>query len=87
MVMLRSPVPKTTVKTRWKKTKLVVDVTFPGKKGATPTLTQNYSVDKKGRLLVATSVGMGPGSSSYEDSLLAACTLGESLLLQDARAA
>ena len=65
MVMLRSPVPKTTVKTRWKKTKLVVDVTFPGKKGATPTLTQNYSVDKKGRLLVATSVGMGPGSSPF----------------------
>ena len=57
---------KTKVKSRWKKGKLAISVSFPGGgAGTTPTLTQNYSLNKDGRLLVTTTVGVGGGTRPF----------------------
>jgi hypothetical protein len=55
---------KTKVKTRWKKERMIVDIDFPVRPNPaggtiTPTLTMTYSLDKKGRLELASSVGIG----------------------------
>ena len=55
---------KTKVKTRWKKDKMIVDIDFPTRPNPaggtlTPSLTMTYSLDKSGRLLLASTVGIG----------------------------
>ena len=55
----------TKVKSRWKKNKLAVNVSFPGSGGTTPTLTQTYSLTKDGRLLVNSTVGIGGGMRPF----------------------
>jgi hypothetical protein len=55
---------KTKVKTRWKKDKMVIDIDFPSRPSPaggtiTPTLTMTYSLDKNGRLELASTVGIG----------------------------
>ena len=55
---------KTKVKTRWKKDKMVIDIDFPTRPNPaggtlTPGLTMTYSLDKSGRLLLASTVGIG----------------------------
>ncbi len=56
---------KTRVKTRWKKDRLLVKVMFASSSGATPTLSQTYSVSKIGRLLVSTTAGLGDGRRPF----------------------
>jgi hypothetical protein len=55
---------KTKVKTRWKKDKMIIDIDFPTRPNPaggtlTPSLTMIYSLDKSGRLLLASTVGIG----------------------------
>ena len=55
---------KTKVKTRWKKDKMIIDIDFPTRPNPaggtlTPGLTMTYSLDKSGRLLLASTVGIG----------------------------
>ena len=55
---------KTKVKTRWKKEKMIIDIDFPTRPNPaggtlTPSLTMTYSLDKSGRLLLASTVGIG----------------------------
>jgi hypothetical protein len=55
---------KTKVKTRWKKERMIVDIDFPSRPNPaggliTPSLTMTYSLDKNGRLELASSVGIG----------------------------
>jgi hypothetical protein len=55
---------KTKVKTRWKKDKMIIDIDFPTRPNPaggtlTPSLTMTYSLDKSGRLLLASTVGIG----------------------------
>jgi hypothetical protein len=55
---------KTKVKTRWKKDKMIIDIDFPTRPNPaggtiTPSLTMAYSLDKSGRLLLASTVGIG----------------------------
>ena len=55
---------KTKVKTRWKKEKMIIDIDFPTRENPaggtlTPSLTMTYSLDKSGRLLLASTVGLG----------------------------
>jgi hypothetical protein len=55
---------KTKVKTRWKKDKMIIDIDFPSRPNPaggtlTPSLTMTYSLDKNGRLLLASTVGIG----------------------------
>jgi hypothetical protein len=55
---------KTKVKTRWKKDKMIIDIDFPTRPNPaggtlTPSLTMTYSLDKNGRLLLASTVGIG----------------------------
>jgi hypothetical protein len=55
---------KTKVKTRWKKNKMIIDIDFPTRPNPaggtlTPSLTMTYSLDKSGRLLLASTVGIG----------------------------
>jgi hypothetical protein len=55
---------KTKVKTRWKKEKMIIDIDFPSRPNPaggtlTPSLTMTYSLDKSGRLLLASTVGIG----------------------------
>jgi hypothetical protein len=55
---------KTKVKTRWKKERMIIDIDFPTQPNPaggtlTPTLTMIYSLDKNGRLLLASTVGIG----------------------------
>lgn len=56
---------KTRVKTRWKKDRLLVKVRFASSSGATPILSQTYSVSKIGRLLVSTTAGLGDGRRPF----------------------
>ena len=55
---------KTKVKTRWKKERMIIDIDFPVRPNPaggtiTPTLSMTYSLDKKGRLELEQSVGIG----------------------------
>jgi hypothetical protein len=55
---------KTKVKTRWKKDKMIIDIDFPTRPNPaggtlTPSLTMIYSLDKSGRLLLSSTVGIG----------------------------
>ena len=55
---------KTKVKTRWKKEKMIIDIDFPTRENPTggtltPSLTMTYSMDKSGRLVLASTVGLG----------------------------
>ena len=55
---------KTKVKTRWKKDKMIIDIDFPTSPNPaggtlTPSLIMTYSLDKKGRLELASTVGLG----------------------------
>jgi hypothetical protein len=56
---------KTRVKTRWKKGRLVVKVMFPSSSGATPILSQTYSLSKVGHLQVSNTVGLGDGRRPF----------------------
>jgi len=54
----------TKIKTRWKKDRMIVDIDFPPRPNPTggtitPGITMNYSLDKNGRLELATSVALG----------------------------
>ncbi len=56
---------KTKVKTKWKKERVVVKVTFPTSEGVTPTIELTYEIDDSGRLVVTSSVSAsGPGRPS-----------------------
>jgi hypothetical protein len=55
---------KTKVKTRWKKDKMIIDIDFPTRPNPaggtlTPSLTMTYSLDKAGRMLLESTVGIG----------------------------
>lgn len=55
---------KTKVKSRWKKDKMIIDIDFPSRPNPaggsiTPSLTMTYSLDKSGRMLLSSTVGIG----------------------------
>ena len=54
---------KTKVKTRWKKNRLIVSVTFPTMSSdgqmVSPSVNLTYEIDQDGRLRVSTTVGVG----------------------------
>jgi hypothetical protein len=55
---------KTKVKTRWKKDRMIIDIDFPSRPSPaggtfTPGLMMAYSIDKKGRLELASTVSVG----------------------------
>jgi hypothetical protein len=55
---------KTKIKSRWKKDKMIIDIDFPSRPNPaggtiTPNLTMTYSLDKAGRLLLSSTVGIG----------------------------
>ena len=55
---------KTKIKTRWKKEKMIIDIDFPPRPNPaggtlTPSLIMTYSLDKSGRLLLSSTVGIG----------------------------
>ena len=53
---------KTKVKTKWKKNRVVVKVTFPTSEGVTPGIELTYELDDRDRLIVTSSVSAsGPG--------------------------
>ena len=56
---------KTKVKTKWKKNRVVVKVTFPTSGGVTPTIGLTYELDGPDRLIVTSEVSAsGPGRPS-----------------------
>jgi hypothetical protein len=53
---------KTKVKTKWKKDRVIVKVTFPTSGGVTPGIELSYEIDDLGRLVVTSVVSAsGPG--------------------------